>query len=485
MPDDAINVPIPTTEEHRRRTAPSTRPHRRLRRPLVAGSTLFVLVLLAVVGYFLYRAQVAEQELKDAIAEADRLDAGWRLEELEARRIVLPAEKNSATYVNKAGSTGFAIRNTGINKAELTAIHQQLDKIRPHVRVTAEQAALLRVGLKPLAAPLAEARKVAELADGRHPFAWSRIDIPLPHVDHANFTVRLLSYEGMLHLHGGDTDKAWVCCRASFNIARSLGDEPITLAQVVRALTGMAAIHQIERTLAQGHVGDKELADMQKLLQEELKHPATLIAARGERALVNSMFTRLEAGKISAGELKHLAAGNWEADLGYKDELAGYLSRHEFKPAHAWLLRYTTAAVEIVKKHGIDSDGPLIELQATLADAPKLARQLAPKFARFTRFKSNRALCECARAGLAAERYRIEHKRWPASLADLVAAKLLDEVPTDPYDGKPLRLRATRDGIVIYSVGPSGAYDGSALDANVFRSEDERLEFRLWNVEKR
>ncbi|MSQ93930.1 MAG: hypothetical protein EXR98_05160 [Gemmataceae bacterium] len=468
-------------------SAPAVRPSRLWRRPFLIGVAGIGLVVLTVAGIFYYRWHVAEQALQDAIAEADRLDPGWRLGELEARRALVPDDKNSAVHINKAGSTGFAIRNAGsTGGAELKAVYEHLDKIPPHVRVTVEQAELLRAALKPLAAPLADAHKVAELPTGRHHVDMSKpLEINLPHVDRGRFIVRLLSYDGMQHLHAGDFDSAWVCCRASLNIARSFGDEPIDVTQSVRAGENRNAIRQVERTLAHGQVKDKALAEMQKLLYEEFKHPALLIAVRGERAMIHEIFSHVEAGKISAAELRQLGAQTWGVPPGVKEEVAGYLSRHEFKPAHAWLLRYLTEAVEIVKLSGDSPEVPLRELEATLAHAPLLARQLAPKFERFATLKASRALCGCAIAALAAERYRLQHKHWPAALADLVAANLLDEVPTDPYDGKPLRLRATKSGIVIYSVGPNGDYGGTALDGNVPTADNDRLEFRLWHAERR
>src|SRR5438132_1467056 len=51
-------------------------------------------------------------------------------------------------------------------------------------------------------------------------------------------------------------------------------------------------------------------------------------------------------------------------------------------------------------------------------------------------------------AALAAERYRLADGRWPESLAGLVP-KYLSEVPKDPYDGAPLRLRRLGDGVVV------------------------------------
>src|SRR5262249_10146997 len=56
-------------------------------------------LLFSVVGLYVYFALVPYLRLERAIAEVDRLDPGWRLEELERRRAILPDEKNSGVRV--------------------------------------------------------------------------------------------------------------------------------------------------------------------------------------------------------------------------------------------------------------------------------------------------------------------------------------------------------------------------------------------------
>jgi hypothetical protein len=66
----------------------------------------------------------------------------------------------------------------------------------------------------------------------------------------------------------------------------------------------------------------------------------------------------------------------------------------------------------------------------------------------------------------------------------LVQAGLLRVVPTDPYDGRPLRLKRLPDGLVIYSVGADRTDNGGNLSLNPF-SPDVDLGFRLWDVPAR
>src|SRR4051794_28999200 len=73
-------------------TAPA--PGRWRRRLLRLGIPL-VLAAAAVIGW----AISATSGLSSAVRDADRLDPGWRLEELEAKRAVYPDAENAAAVI--------------------------------------------------------------------------------------------------------------------------------------------------------------------------------------------------------------------------------------------------------------------------------------------------------------------------------------------------------------------------------------------------
>jgi hypothetical protein len=64
-----------------------------------------------------------------------------------------------------------------------------------------------------------------------------------------------------------------------------------------------------------------------------------------------------------------------------------------------------------------------------------------------------------ATTALAVERFRLNQRRLPEDLKELTP-RFLDAVPTDPFDGAPLRYRRLDRGYVIYSVGEDGRDDG-------------------------
>ena len=71
------------------------------------------------------------------------------------------------------------------------------------------------------------------------------------------------------------------------------------------------------------------------------------------------------------------------------------------------------------------------------------------------------AIRQAAQLGLAAEQYRFRYDKLPAQLDDL-APEFIPAVPLDPFDGKPMRMKRTEHGLIIYSIGPDMVDDGGA-----------------------
>jgi len=113
--------------------------------------------------------------------------------------------------------------------------------------------------------------------------------------------------------------------------------------------------------------------------------------------------------------------------------------------------------------------------------------QAAPKGserARWARFvvialASYKAQMRVAAAALAVERYRARHDRWPENLAELGG-----DVPTDPFDGKPLRFKPVQGGCLVYSVGRNQRDDGGRVWTGP-GDRDWDIVFRLLDVRVR
>lgn len=73
---------------------------------------------------------------------------------------------------------------------------------------------------------------------------------------------------------------------------------------------------------------------------------------------------------------------------------------------------------------------------------------------------SLQATVAITRAAAAVLAWKDKHGSFPAQLETA-----LSPVPSDPFDGKPIRYRLEGKGFVLYSVGASGTFAGSLPDA--------------------
>jgi hypothetical protein len=77
----------------------------------------------------------------------------------------------------------------------------------------------------------------------------------------------------------------------------------------------------------------------------------------------------------------------------------------------------------------------------------------------FTKSIQNLSRIRTAEAAAAVERYRLTNNQPPEILEELVPTYLA-AVPTDPFDGQPLRYKKLAKGYIVYSVGENGKDDG-------------------------
>jgi type II secretory pathway pseudopilin PulG len=78
----------------------------------------------------------------------------------------------------------------------------------------------------------------------------------------------------------------------------------------------------------------------------------------------------------------------------------------------------------------------------------------------------------CARTAIAMTRYRLDHGSLPTRLAALVP-NYVDAIPTDPFNGQPLRLVIKNNEWIIYSVGPNGIDDNGVGNDKTHKTKDD------------
>jgi hypothetical protein len=461
-----------------RMPAPPARSRRGRVYRLIAGAAA---ALALAVGLYCWYQHTLDRDLLDAIAEADRLDPGWRFEDLEAARAAVPDAENGAVLV-QAAATAIPPNWLAPPPGGAPGLDERLEDVplphRPDDALLDE----LRDELEKVAAALDRARQLADRPRGRYAVAWSPLLIAtlMPHLEKPRVVARLLVFDSVLRSVDGDGDGAVRSCQAALNAGRSLGDEPAWVSQLVRRACVAEAVHALEGVLARCEAGAKSLEEMQRLLLAEAAEPSLLISARSVRVMDFQALDDMRTRKFDRLTFKLMPS--W---LGHTGD--SWLDATKARAVEAGYLRYWNAFVEIVKGPAETQEEQLRQLAVPDAPLPPLLAGLKGKtdWVQHVRgFHFVRARLHCAAAALAAERYRLAKGRWPESLDALVPA-FLAEVPADPFDGRPLRLRRLPDGLVIYSVGPDRTDDGGKLDRKQSVAPGADIGFQLWDPARR
>jgi hypothetical protein len=436
------------------------------------------------VAVLAYRFIVARQELAAAIAETDRLDPGWRFEDLEAQRQLPPPAQNAALQVLKVRSLlppGWQVRPAGPQGEDRGWVNDVLDRdLSPERQLSEEEARQLRTDLVRLGPALEQARKLADMPDGRYPVAWAPdvLSTPCPWCDAVWATEPLLELDALLHSQDEDPDAALMSARALLNVGRSLGDEPFFYGPAIRNGSRWKAIAAVERTLTQGQPSEKALAAMQESLAREEAVRPLLPYFRGKRAWMHIFLTRVGEGHNRISELDCVPA------RGLRAQEETWFGRLGALQTHARYLRGMNKLVEIAKLPLEEQHALYREWRLQWGYAEKVGDGLTLAGPPQGGLLRTHALLRCAVVALAAERYRLAHGDWPRSLTDLVPA-YLPAVPLDPFDGQPLRYRRTGTGAVIYSVGEDGRDDGGDPSRPTEAGPPRDEVFTLWDVTAR
>jgi hypothetical protein len=459
-------------------SAPSTlaAPPRRRRLPRVV--LVLFLLLLVVVGGVAFLWYGTERALREAEAEVDRLDPGWRLADLEAARAEISDTENGAVQVQAVRallpSRWPAWPGNGEGESDLEA---GIDQLAPPVRLDEQQTARLRAELGKVAPAIAAARRLTDFPQGRYPLSWSPdgIGTLMPHVEQLDRVTRLLHLDVARRADDGDVDGACASCRALVNTGRSLGDEPTLISQLVRLRCQRSAVKGLQRTLAQGEPTDAALAAVQRLLAEEEQVPLQLRAFRSERAAVHQFLTTVETGNFDRNAYKLTSpTGSYQVD--------NWLDGGKALATHVAYLRYLSELVEIAKLPP-EQQGERL-LQPGL-EPPRGVPMFLQSMSRgedhqkiTIRFHVARGMLRSAVAAVAAERYRRHHGHWPERLEDLVPA-YLPAVPANPFEGRPLDYRREPDGVWIGAPRPHASDEAQPANA------DPDPSFRLWDAAAR
>lgn len=426
----------------------------------------------------MWRHHSVQQRLDQALAELDRTDPGWRLEDIEAAREHIPEDENNVGVIISAAQ--HLPRSWPPEDLSEEYFRSQ----RSNEMLSGEDFVHLSVELAGVRTAVEIAAQLADRPRGRYRLRNSASAVlpALPAVQlRSQRIVTLLVFDSLLWNQRGESKLAILACRAALNAARSLGDEPYQLSQFLRGVGIAQTCCAIERTLGQGEPPPDDMAALQKLIETEDAFPALLTAERGARALGHRVFEGVERGELSWDDLT-------TRRMGWLERTASPLRYMDDREDHALFLSLMTRRIKDAQQplhEQVALDKDFIQVVRALPEKAFISRSLLPALSEVGEwFRRKHVSLRCTSVALAAERFRREKRVWPHSVDELcphyLAATLLD-----PFDGKPLRYRRVEDGVVIYSVGQDGRDNGGDLDPEHRNQSHADIGFRLWDVAKR
>ena len=409
-----------------------------------------VVVALIAAAIGLVRRQVGrsgEQRVDAMVIQLHASEPGWRIEDIEAERATRkpPPDRNGALVVLDAADRLPDDWLTSWREAA-TWLYMLPEPYLPHP----DDIAKLKAAGPRSAEARALAMRLRGLPHGHYPveFPPDRFELYHPHLGKAYTVVDVLEYEASVAvLIDRDPNRAIRAAHAILNVARSIGDEPTLNAQYARMTLASGAGRVAMQTLAWGEPTDG-LAELQAELLKEANEPRLLVAMRGHRANMHRLFRGLEEERFTYVSL-------FKSMESYAPKLTRPEVFRAYRPLlpgdHAEALRRTSAGVRVAKLPPHEQYTVARELRDNHTDDFRypITRQFVPPLDQTVmNALTARAALEMTATGLACERFRQTHKRWPHGPAELVPAYLAAE-PVCPFETRPLRYKITGERLAI------------------------------------
>ena len=290
----------------------------------------------------------------------------------------------------------------------------------------------------------------------------------LPNVQKLRTMSRLFQLRSRVALAQGDNAVAVESVEAMFEASRALEHQLLLIEHLVRLAMASMALREVEFLLNETQLTDQQLAQLKSHVQALHFQQGQINALQGERGMGYYIFRHAEQFDMTQGDFNHKADPG-EGSITRAADCLAYLElqrdmiaagREPFPEAFA-----QADQVEMRLKALAGSQNPLEKYNHlfTLLIMPATAKALDAT----ARNLAHRDLVLCA---LSARQYQQTRGELPATLAALVP-ELLPAVPADPFDGQPLRMAVTSEGLTIYSVGRDMKDDGGIDPENKFEPD--------------
>lgn len=290
----------------------------------------------------------------------------------------------------------------------------------------------------------------------------------MDHVQKLRGGARMLSLEAHVRAHRGDADGVADSIHAICALGNSLEQEPTLVSLLVRIAIGRVASDLCRRQLPHVEFSDTDLQRLAEDFRTTRYNKGLQRSLVGERAVGIGAF-RNPGGDATGGS--GMPSGTVPvAGLNPDDDLCQYL---------AFMERMIAAAGKPMPQARNEFDQIELELMALSSSKINSIRHVRTKLllpaisAGLDAAARGNVRNDATATAIAIERFRRDRGQIPEDLKELVP-DFMPQVPTDPFDGKPLRYVVKDDEYLIYSIGRDGVDDGGQGDVNpdiVFRAE--------------
>ncbi len=286
---------------------------------------------------------------------------------------------------------------------------------------------------------------------------------------------RMMALEALVAANAGYELKTGNALVGAFRVAETLRHEPMLISQLVRVACLKIAVIASEQAVNRIALTHVELEKLRKTVDNIDCEGLTQFGLVGERCLV--AWAVQEYGF----PLLHDETSSfpyWVLLM----KLPGSGRYLDWEELHA-IEMYT----ELI---ALGNSEPFERKELTqsverkrndrLALGNSIANKLTPSMIRAFEAESRiLASLGSLSAGLAALQFSYDYERMPSDLEELVP-EYLQEVPTDPFSGNPLRMRSDEIGFAVYSLGHDRDDDGGIPPPEGKKiTEDGDIVFRI------
>jgi len=257
----------------------------------------------------------------------------------------------------------------------------------------------------------------------------------LKHLQNLRHAAYLLRLETGLRTHRGQTEAALESVAVMLRLGDSLKGEPTFVSQATRHSLDAGACKTLEWVIADRTFTDRSLSAFSVPLVNKDCHEDMVRAVAGDQCSL-----------LIGGERWHFIDNDMEKGL--KTSGLGSV---------IVLLSMQATFTFIEANQGLTAPNPDWDDGTDGRWLRNLRLVPLDIAARLILTQGERL--DVTRLGLAVKRHELANGQLPDQLEDLVP-DYLDAVPVSPFDGKPLRCRATETGLVVYGPGRDGRDDG-------------------------